>query len=333
MKDTLLTLLDAFSENLTKYQYDQYIPKLRDYFIPYLLINKGHISDIKRLLCNEITLSDISNSTIFYITSNENIESLSAINDYLIALNKFFDDVIYPTYPNPTLAIHKNFNSLYDEINATLISMGIHLRNPEVNPPLTEEDLPFILLHLNFLPSDSLKRQQVKCITKLMLLYGFSTDKIATFKLTDFNRERNTLKVSCDNTEVYLELPFTLAQQIHYYTQSRVISSHLLFLKQTGKPISNDFTTEFFEEIKKDVPISLHHSTTSKNRFTNTGFQKYALIQMILKGINIGILEGFTGQGSNIIEDCQSHVNNIQKLKRNRYINHMIRGLEIYDLL
>ena len=52
---------------------------------------------------------------------------------------------------------------------------------------------------------------------------------------------------------------------------------------------------------------------------------------MIEGGMNQSIIMDFTGQGSDIFSDCQNIVDERKHLNRNRYINHMIRGIVSYD--
>jgi len=50
------------------------------------------------------------------------------------------------------------------------------------------------------------------------------------------------------------------------------------------------------------------------NQFTVTGIQKFAIVQMILAGMNQAVIKEFTGQGDDILEDCQRQVNVEKKI-------------------
>lgn len=47
--------------------------------------------------------------------------------------------------------------------------------------------------------------------------------------------------------------------------------------------------------------------------------------------MNQSVILDFTGQKENIFNDCQNIIDERKKLNRNRYINHMIRGISVYD--
>lgn len=83
MRTELLNLIEEFGKGLTRYQYDQYARKLRDYLVPYLE-NQYCNSDLAMLFTNEFTRNDIINSTIYYVEKNENVQRISAVDDFLI---------------------------------------------------------------------------------------------------------------------------------------------------------------------------------------------------------------------------------------------------------
>lgn len=102
MRDELLKLIDTFGEGLTRYQYNQYVPKLRDYLVPYIELNYRDYN-LKEIFQNEFTKTDIINSSVYYIEKNPNVQRISAIDDYLIALNRLFDELLFSKFPNPII--------------------------------------------------------------------------------------------------------------------------------------------------------------------------------------------------------------------------------------
>ncbi|TBL77431.1 hypothetical protein [Paenibacillus thalictri] len=121
-------LLRNFGINLTQYEFNQYIPKLRDYFFPFLLQEKKHVTDAGTLFKFELTRSDIVKSTEYYILKNEKVKSKSAIDDFLTALNCFFEEEIYEKYPNQNLMNIRPFNKLSSEIENRLNTRIIESR-------------------------------------------------------------------------------------------------------------------------------------------------------------------------------------------------------------
>lgn len=195
MRDNLIKIVNQFGSGLSKHEYNQYIPKLRDYFIEYLLINITTTSDIEKLFKFEFTRSHIIQSTEYYIIQNDNVTSKSAIDDFLIALNRFFDEIINIRYPNQNLITIRPFTNLNNEVEDSLLKKGIKLNERKANPPINENQYNFILKYMVKESSKSIKTQQVHIILKLLLLYGFSFDRIINLQKDSFCPETRTLEI------------------------------------------------------------------------------------------------------------------------------------------
>ena len=52
---------------------------------------------------------------------------------------------------------------------------------------------------------------------------------------------------------------------------------------------------------------------------------------MIESGLNQAVIMDLTGQGIDVFSYCQNIVDNRNGCSCNRYINHMIRGIDTYD--
>lgn len=338
MRGKLLDIINEFGGLLTTYEYNQYVPKLRDYLIPYIIENKGEALGIDRIFKDEFTRNDVIKATIFYVTRNENVVSVSAIDDYLIAINRLFDELLFSKYPNPTLMKYKPFSSLSDEIRELLIREGVdELKEREVFPSINFEQFNFIIEYLKNNKNSGIKTSQVNIIIKLFLLYGFSHDKVAMLKIDDYNFNQKTLRVEYKRVmkrSIFLELPYSLSQEINEYLVLRNkninLNSNLLFITEKNNNIKNSYLTDTLNSIKNKY-IEINGVNSDKNQFTPTGLQKYAVIQMILNGMNQSVIMDFSGQQLGIYNDCQDEVNGIKELDRNRYINHMIRGISTYD--
>jgi len=80
MRTELLDLLEEFSLKLSKYQQNQYVIKLRDYFVPFICDSYGD-KKVDELFTYNITKDDIINCTVYYVMKNENVKRKSAIDD------------------------------------------------------------------------------------------------------------------------------------------------------------------------------------------------------------------------------------------------------------
>lgn len=337
MREKLLDIIYEFSKKLTQEERNQYIPKLRDYLVPYIIENKNVNFNIDDIFKDEFTRSDIINATIYYVTKNENVESLSSIDDYLVSINRLFDELLFNKYPNPNLMKYKPFTSLSSQVQEDLINKGIKLKERETNPAINSEQYKFILKYLKEYKVSKLKSYQVSIIIKLFLLYGFSHNKVANIKIEDYCFEKKTLRVDYKivmTRSIYIELPYTLSKEIDKYLELRKqdnnLDSNLLFVTENNNKIPNGFINSILNSIKKAYS-EINEDIFDRNQFTPTGLQKYAIIQMIKNRMNQSVIMDFTGQQKDIYNDCQNEVNRIEDLDRNRYINHIVRGISTYD--
>ena len=69
----------------------------------------------------------------------------------------------------------------------------------------------------------------------------------------------------------------------------------------------------------------------SPDRWLREPRNNHAIIKMIESGLNQAVIMDLTGQGIDVFSDCQNIVDNRNGFSRNRYINHMIRGIDTYD--
>lgn len=339
MKIELLNLLDDFRKKLTDYQYNQYIPKLRDYLFPYIE-STFQESSITEIFQNEFTKKNIIDSAIYYIDINTNVQRISAIDDYLIALNSFFEKTIFEKYHNTNLMSLKPFIRLNKDVKEKIKEKNITLLEKETFPAINDFQSEYIFHYLNNCYSyRSLSSYQTSIILKLMLLYGFSHDILSNLKLNNYNSNKNTLlinNITDVRKNITLELPFNLKEDFIQYFNFRnlqtSINSEFLFVTEKNTKIKNGFLSDTLDKIRKKFTYdNADIDDNTRNPFTPTGLQKYAIIKLILSDFNQSILSDLTGQKQDILIDCQLSVNEKKVIKLNRYINHMIRGIDTYD--
>ncbi|GIO70464.1 site-specific integrase [Paenibacillus cookii] len=336
MKEKLIHLLSVFSSGLTIFENNQYIPKIRDYFFQYILELKSD-STIENLFKYELTRSDLIHSTIYYIMNNDNVRSKSAIDDYLIAINRFFDETLFNLYPNQNLVSIRPFTGLSKEIEKALFDRKIELEERQTFPSITDEQYTFILSFINNDLQSSFKTRQVQIIIKLILLYGLSPDRIIKLKKENYLCDERQLEIIYSESprrSLRLEIPFTVHKALEAYLNelsTKDLSCENLFVNREDKPIKHDYPNGYLKEIKNEY-FRLHPIEEGiRNPFTPTGLAKFAIIRMILNGVNPSVISDLTGYMSDVLLDCQNKVNELKELKRNRYINHMIRGIQTYE--
>lgn len=159
------------------------------------------------------------------------------------------------------------------------------------------------------------------------------------YKLNNYNSNKNTLlinNITDVRKNITLELPFNLKEDfIQYFNFRKLqtsINSEFLFVTEKNTKIKNGFLSDTLDKIRKKFTYdNADIDDNTRNPFTPTGLQKYAIIKLILSDFNQSILSDLTGQKQDILIDCQLSVNEKKVIKLNRYINHMIRGIDTYD--
>ncbi|ACA53843.1 site-specific integrase [Clostridium botulinum] len=338
-KDLIKIIVDDFGAKLTKPEFNQYVTKLRDYFIKYIIEERKYTGKVLDLFKFDLGKTDIINSVIYYVVENENVKSKSAIDDFLIALNMLFEEVINDKYFNQNLNNLQPFSKLSSEIARKIEKDRIKdLKEKETRPAISNEEYIIIVEYLNNMILNSLKAHEVKIIIKLLLLYGFSFDRIIELKTKDYCSEKGTLSIVYGNItnrlNFILELPYELNKLMKSYLEirnKRYPNAENLFVTTEGTTITHGFLTYTLDNIKKEYDLQKSKSHDNKNTFTNTGLAKYAVIQMILEGMNQSIILDLTGFKEEQFSYCQDYVNELKNLNRNRYVNHIIRGISTYD--
>ena len=341
LKDEIFKLIVIdFGKGLTRYEYNQYVIKLRNYFVDYLSETKYTCNTVEELFKYEFTRKDIIDSTLYYIINNPKVSSKSAIDDFLIALNRLFDETINKKYFNQNIANIRPFTNMSKDVENILESNGNKkLKDRVVNPTITKVEYDFIIEYLRTYNPRKLIHYEYKIIVSLFLLYGFSLDKIIELDVNDYSTENGVLSIIYNKTEkeyIELELPYKLKNLFDSFIEirkSQFKEVKNMFVNSNGKKISSSFIYEFLEKIRESFYGNDLNTYNGKfmNKFTTTGLSKYGVIEMILEGMNQSIILDLTGQGPDIYSDCQDIVNEMKNLNRNRYINHMIRGIATYD--
>ena len=90
-----------------------------------------------------------------------------------------------------------------------------------------------------------------------------------------------------------------------------------MLAKNSNTQIDPSFVKDTLDVIREEYE-EIFGKDDGVNQFTVTGIQKFAIVQMILAGMNQAVIKEFTGQGDDILEDCQRKVNVEKKIDINR---------------
>ena len=338
--EELTEVINSFGSKLTEWQYNNYIPKLRDYFIEYVMKNFKEVKNVETLFKHELTRSHLIKSTEFYIIKNENVKSKSAIDDFLIALNQLFEVEINNKYYNQNLENMRPFTKLYSEIEQNLISDGILLKEKEPYPAINRDQFMFIIEQIDYI-GEKFSEIQKKIIIKLLLLYGFKPERIIDFDLDDFKINERILNVKYnENPDRYikLELSNSIYDDLvkHSKLRANIKGDNNLFVTTKGNKIAHSYLKHYLDNIRNKYFEKYPYEKAEdeeNNQFTFTGLAKYSVVNMILNGMNQSIIMDLTGFEDDVFGYCQEQVNSLKAISKDRYINSNIRGIETYDLI
>lgn len=138
MQQMLYDLIKDYEDTLSVDSAKQYIPMLKNYFVPYLLEN-FQCSNLKALFCEEITRNGIIMAAVYYVKTNENITSKSRLIYYLNALDSIYSSILFEKYPNPNIRNIYPFTNLLDDVIKILKKDNIVLNEIERNPPIDDD--------------------------------------------------------------------------------------------------------------------------------------------------------------------------------------------------
>jgi len=161
-------------------------------------------------------------------------------------------------------------------------------------------------------------------IIKLILFTGIPYRVVRNIEYDNANKTHNCI---CIN-EYFIHLPNKLSEQLAFYTDLRNE------IKCSLKTISDTlFINADGSKLKEQTNVVAGTLKEYMGRGDLTGIIKFAIIEMINKGVNQSIIQDFTKVGDQIYKDCQKRVNESKNLDACRYLDSKLRALEIFDIL
>lgn len=321
--------------------------KFADYVALYLSFNEyikeeysDYESSLEQFLNHDFSRRDIIKSCIRYIKKSTKANSVTAIEKYLNAMTKLYEECFEKQrYNNRNLFAILPFGSLKSEVKEQL--RDTDLKEKESYIPITDKDVEKIFEYFeNNAHRDDIISRRNKLLIKLVLLYGFKLERIKYMTVKDVDISKHILYIQntiYEGISIKLELPYNLIKELDEYInllreEEDFDKNQYLFLSRNKKIIDSSFAQSIIENIKKDS----HENST---RITLTGISKYAIINMIKEGINKANIKLITGMQDVVVDDCERCFLEQQFQKANdtiilnRDINKKIRGIEMYDKL
>jgi len=352
---------------------DAYIPKIRDTFVLYLESKKIEGQSLSDFLERSVDTPMIAESTVEYLkkTQIEGQVSESAINNYLIAVKQLFVYLERIHVKNTNILSLLMEDVQKSQRRAELLKLiesgvqreGIELVPLQKDPPIKGEELQYLLQDLDPIKMEGLdlskpqsysKLQQCIMI-KLFILLGLKPQKLYDIRICDYDLEHNQIVIPSANIKngilhYRITLPNALHDQIKklilYKLENGYTRSDLLLSKSTGTPVDQTYIVHYlktvregYEEYVKDNGKESNNYSEGNNTFTQTGLQKYGLIQMLKTGIDPTIIRELSnsskdndsnGFKDDILDNCQDYVLS-EEPNRSRYLDSHIRAIPTFD--
>lgn len=165
-------------------------------------------------------------------------------------------------------------------------------------------------------------------ITKLVLFSGAKNNVVVALKLSDYNPDLNQIRIN----GYWLQLPNELALQMKEYCErvrTRMLQTeeHITILFINNNPENRKLENGKMFEIVKDIC----------GKKSAVAVAKFAIIEMIKKGISPNHIMSLTGFSEDVYGYCQEFVDQIEEYHEtrnvNRYLNSKLRDIELFDLL
>lgn len=348
------SLLSEFENNCpTPYTREQYTPKVK-LLLEYLAKEHSIINEdnktIESFFKYSVTSKDLIESTVYYIEQKKlNFEQ--AINDFIIAFNQFFKFLNNSRNIENTnwIRVFNNsdeLNQIYSKIKLLLAEKKINLKPQQKYPPLTVE-FNFVNEYLNkSIDCNNYKNIQVGLIFRLFLLLGLKPEKLFELSASNLDLEYSYLKIPSEtnnNNHYKIHLPQTITFLFKKLMNLRIKGNYthsknlLLFSDSDHENVlESKYTNILLKALEKQFYIEnlIDKSLLNKDRsqFTHTGFAKYAIINMIKANIPQSLILDFTGNKTDIYDDCHNFVNSDNLTDNNRYIDSKIRSIETFDI-
>lgn len=284
---------------------------------------------------NDFSKNDIIQSCVKYIRNSNKATSRTAIERYLNAMTKLYEECIQKQgCNNRNLFAILPFGNLKTQINEKL--KDLNLDEKTSIPPIDESTAKKII---DFLISGKNNKRSVfmrnSIILQLILLYGFKLERLKYIKVSDLKCDNHILYINSDkygDNILSLELPYSLVYEINEYVNllkkdDNFKNDQYLFLMNTGKLITSSCCQDIFDKL---------NDKKSYSRITFVGICKYAIINMIESGLSKEKIKLITGVQDDIIDDCEEIYlkrlcSNEKKEFLNREINQKMRSIPIYD--
>lgn len=340
----------------------QHRPKLKKTLLPYLekeyKCNNMNRSDVEDVLTKNVNENDLIKSGVQRL-EEESIKNMQAAQDYVQAFNDFFrflrDELRVVNMIIETLKLDTNTGKY-----ARKVLYKFHEAHPNKilkdrtpNQCIKDNEYQIMIKYCRgYIDSYIVKKivdyteylsLQAIVIIEVLLVYGFSGEKIWGLRRGQYDEQKGILKIEVTNVlgkvEKYnLELPKQLNKDLNKFImeQEKVKirknkkgwnKDNWLFVNTEGSQLENNFLSSTLNQVEDE-----YKEKKFENNITPTGIMKYAIKCMIEKHIDRDIIKALTGHDDTIYIDCLNEVNRSSR-SNSKYLNLVIKDVKTYAKL
>lgn len=261
----------------------------------------------------------------YYIKQNR-VNSISTGNRFISVLVEYFQFIVEKK-------IIQN-KELYEEMNAPIYSprsfrarvntwISQKLKDKEGTGTFSQNEITTLIRDCNetlnmCMVNDEIFDKKIvpALILKLIILTGVKYKIIRNLTVSCLNLRYGTITVN--NYEIHL--PHKLIDHMEAYLSLRQdkTDSNFLFIQSNG------------DQLPDKTGNTAYYLGSLTSRTDLTGIIKFAIIEMISKGLGEDIIKEFTGVGKTIFEDCIKLMNRDVQNDRNAFLDSRIRELSSY---
>lgn len=305
-------------------QYDFYLPKIRDYFIPFIrdFIEKNNVSymgDEERFFNERFSRDEIILATVFYVencpqkrkTSDNKKRSISTILDFLNSFNNFFDLVLSVRFRMRHLYYLKPFqDKLIGEIRDKLHEKGIMIVDVTSYPAIQQKEVDFIISFFKNKKKITEAQRQVWILFQMSLLYGISMGTLGDIMVEDIDLERRKLRILNKDrtTNIFLEMPYEMYVLVKKHIDENGLEKGQRFFytkRKSEKPVQSSIYSYVMKVIVDEYKKKICDDEVVLRRFTQYGMVRYAIIQMLNANVNIAHIVDLTGVDVEFVMNCR----------------------------
>jgi site-specific recombinase XerD len=328
-------------ETVSENSHDIYLNKIDKFFD--FLVDEKEINDKSfQSYLGAMRIEEIQESLNWYITQN-NIKKESVAWHYLSVIKRYFTCIYRIGIKNDNLiklfSLTESNENSFQSVMTKLIDDDKRLEKMKPKTEIESEDFEVLTSECDQRLKELIEEDRVliynkkpiryndllaTLVIKVVIYIGASYSSIREIEVEEKDIIHNTITINGYS----IHLPNMMSEQMNYYKNIRDkalkkhnLSTKLLFVNANGTKLSVQ-TSLICEQLK-----------TYLGRGDVTGLRKFAIINMIEKGINESIIKEFADVGDKIFDYCQGLVNDKKNIAGSRYVDSKLRSIYTFDML